>query len=318
MSAGSSSSVIIPVLNEEENIPVLLDRLKPVLDSCFEVWEILFVDDGSTDETAALVTRLNSEDDRVKLISLSRNFGSHSAIAAGLEHATGDCAVVMAADLQDPPEVVQRLVDRWREGYETVWATRDVRHDPFFRRFFARIFYGLVRKLALPQYPSTGTGSFCLLDRKVIDALGQIGERHRVTFGLVSWTGFRQSQVDYERASRHAGSSKWSFSNLVKNAVDTFVSFSFAPVRFISYLGIIVSLTGFVAAGAVIASKILYGTDLAGWPSLMTAVLVLSGLQLLTLGVLGEYIWRIADESRQRPLFVVRDIVGTVGRQKDE
>jgi glycosyltransferase involved in cell wall biosynthesis len=305
-----TASAVVAALDEEDNVRPFYERLAPVMDALFADWELVVVDDGSTDRTAAILRELNERDPRVRCVRLSRNYGSHAAIAAGLDHARGDLAVALAADLQDPPETIPELVARWRDGYEIVWGARSAREDPPARRLFAKLFYGAIRRAALPGIPRTGTGSFCLIDRSVIDAFRRFPERNRITFGIVSWTGFAQTQVPYVRAARHAGRSKWSFSSLVKAAVDTFVSFSYVPIRLISYFGIAVSLLAFLFVIYVILDYAIAGTALRGWPSLMAAILFLGGVQLVTLGVIGEYVWRIAEESKRRPLYLVRERIG--------
>jgi polyisoprenyl-phosphate glycosyltransferase len=308
------ASAIVPCLNEEETLQTFYDAVSVVLDSLFDQrWELVFVDDGSTDGTMRVIEQLRRDDPRVRAIRLSRNFGSHVAIAAGLDNVAGDVAIILAADLQDPPETIPDLVAAWREGYEIVWGSRERRDDPLMRRVFARVFYGMIRRTALPGIPSTGTGSFCLIDRAVIDAFQRFPERNRLTFGIISWLGFSQTQVPYRRAPRHAGRSKWSFGQLVKTAIDTFVSFSYVPLRLISYFGFLVSGVAFAFGLYVIIDHFVVGTDLKGWPSLMAAILFLGGVQLLTLGIVGEYIWRISEESKRRPLYLVRDTLGFDG-----
>jgi glycosyltransferase involved in cell wall biosynthesis len=305
-----SASVVVPTYNEELNVEAFYERTFAVLDEAFASWEIVFVDDGSRDRTPSLLWKLNSADPRVKVVRLTRNFGSHVAITAGLDHARGDVVVVMACDLQDPPELIPKLLSQWEEGHEIVWATRAEREDSLIRRGMAKVFYRLVRRFAIPDYPSTGTGSFCLLDASVVEAVRRFPERNRMTFGLVSWTGFSQAEISYKRGARHAGVSKWKRRQLVKAAIDTFISFSFTPIRFISYCGIFFSIGGFLLALWVVIQRILFGTQLRGWASLMTAILIIGGLQLLTMGILGEYLARIGEDSRQRPLYIVREKLG--------
>jgi polyisoprenyl-phosphate glycosyltransferase len=305
----TTASAIIACLDEQESLPTCYERVSAVMAETFDDWELIFVDDGSTDLTYETINRLAEADPRVKAVRLSRNFGSHAAIAAGLDHACGDVAIVLAADLQDPPEVIPEFVARWREGYDIVWGTRETRSDPFMRRLMARGFYGLVRRYALPGIPKTGTGSFCLIDRAVADAFRRFSERNRLTFGIISWSGFSQTEVPYARAQRLAGKSKWSPAALVKAAVDTFVSFSYAPLRMISYFGIAVSALAFLFGIYVIVDYVANGTALKGWPSLMLAILFLGGVQLLTLGIVAEYIWRVSEESKSRPLYIARDTI---------
>ena len=307
---GVYASVVVPVYNEEQVLERLYERLTAVLDATFERWEILFVDDGSTDRSVQVIRQLRDRDPRVRAVRLAKNVGSHLALAAGLDHASADVVVILAADLQDPPEVIPEFVARWREGYEIVWGTRESRQDPRLRTFLARAFYALVRRSALPNIPPQGTGSFCLLDRRVVEAARQARERNRFTLGLISWLGFSQALVPYKRAGRDAGESKWSLRARVKLAVDIFVSFSYLPIRAISYFGIVVSAVAFVFSVYVVIDWAVVGTALRGWPSLMVAILFLGGVQLVTLGIIGEYVWRIAEETRARPLYVVRELIG--------
>ena len=305
-----TASVIVPCLDEEEGIETFYARLQPILDATFSAWKIIFVDDGSTDRTFPIIQQLRERDDRISALRLSRNFGSHVAIAAGLDHAEGDLAVILAADLQDPPDTIPEFVEQWRDGYEIVWGARRARHDPFMRRAVARLFYGTIRRVALPRIPATGSGSFCLIDAAVIDAFRRFEERNRLTFGIISWAGFATTEVPYDRAARHAGKSKWSFGALVKTAIDTFVSFSYVPLRFISYVGIGVSVLAFLFGVYVLVDYLASGTALRGWPSLMGAILFLGGLQLAAIGIVAEYIWRISEETKRRPLYLVRERLG--------
>jgi glycosyltransferase involved in cell wall biosynthesis len=305
-----TASVIVPALDEEETLPAFYERVVPILDGLFSQWNLIFVDDGSTDRTFHMLREMRERDPRVQAVRLSRNFGSHVAIAAGLDHADGDVAVILAADLQDPPETIADFLTAWHQGSDIVWGARESRDDPLGRRIFARVFYGLVRRYALPGIPSTGTGSFTLIDRSVVEAFRQFEEHNRMTFGIISWSGFAQTEVAYRRAPRHAGRSKWSLPQLVKAAIDTFVAFSYAPLRFISYFGLIVSMLSFAFGVYVVIDYELNGTALRGWPSLMAGILFFGGVQLLTLGVVAEYIWRISEESKRRPLYLVRERLG--------
>ncbi len=303
-------SIVIPLLNEEDNLPVLYRRLAEVTAVEPVDWEFVFVDDGSRDNSFGVLEELYGYDRRIKVVSFTRNFGSHVGIAAGLQAASGDAAVIMAADLQDPPEVVHQFLEQWRLGYKVVWGVRALRDDPLGKRLFAGLFYRLIRRVALPDYPEQGTGSFCLLDRDVIDAFGSFRERNRVTFGLISWSGFSQTQVPYERPKRHSGVSKWSFGHQVKAAMDTILAFSYTPVRLISFLGILVSLFSFLWVVIVVIRRLLGETLVPGYAALMVAVLFLGGMQLVVLGILGEYLWRILEEVRGRPLYVARRRLG--------
>jgi dolichol-phosphate mannosyltransferase len=306
-------SLVVPTFNEEANLPKFhaamseIARDYPDLD-----WEMLFVDDGSRDRSFLVLSELRQRDPRVRALRFSRNFGSHVAIAAGLDHCAGDATVIMAADLQDPPAVVREFLAKWRDGFDVVWGTRTGRDERGLRPLLTRVFYRLVRRYAIPSYPKTGTGSFCLISRRVVETFRQCKERNRLTFGLIAWSGFRETQVPYHRPEREAGQSAWTASKLLKSAIDTFIAFSFAPIRVISYLGLIVSLISFGLGFYVLMSKLLHGTVVEGWTSVMLAVLTLSGVQLLMIGVLGEYLGRILEEARNRPLYVLDRTLGYV------
>lgn len=306
-----SCSVIVPVYNERDNVHAMYDALRaaaavePTLD-----WEFLFVEDGSTDTTFALLSELNLIDPRVKIVRLSRNYGSHVAAAAGLRFASGDAAVIMAGDMQDHPREIIRFLAKWREGYHVVWGVRSTRQDSGTNRTLARVFATLIRRIALPNYPPSGTGSFSLLDRKVIDALNLFPEHNRMTFGLILTAGFRQTQIEYNRLERHAGVSKWSVGRKIKHTIDTIVSFSSVPIRLTSILGIVIAFLSFLYAGYLTTDTLLYGRAVEGWATIIVLMLGMGGLQLFVLGVLGEYLWRVADEVRGRPLFLVQEYTG--------
>jgi len=304
-------SIVVPVFNEEANLRRFHDAVTAVMQSIGGCeWEFIFVDDGSRDRSFASLEELRGHDHRVNALRFARNFGSHIAIAAGIDYCRGDVAVIMAADLQDPPDLIRDFVARWREGYDIVWGARTGRDDGLWRRWFMSMFYVVVRRFAIPTYPKGGTGSFCLISRKVIDTFRQCTERNRLTFGLIAWSGLRETHVPYRRPPRDAGTSSWTFGRLVKSAVDTFISFSFLPIRAISYFGLTVSFISFVFGFYVIVNKLAYGTKVEGWTSVMLAVLILGGVQLTMIGVLGEYLWRILDEARARPLYVVDRSLG--------
>jgi dolichol-phosphate mannosyltransferase len=308
-------SVIIPVYNECDNVHAMHEALRsmaatePQLD-----WEFLFVEDGSTDDTFAILTEINRNDPRVKVVRLSRNYGSHTGAAAGLQFASGQAAIIMAGDMQDHPREIPRFLAKWREGFHVVWGVRASRQDSRTDRILAHGFSALIRYVALPSYPREGTGSFCLLDRKVIDALNTFPERNRMTFGLILLAGFRQTQIEYDRLERHAGTSKWSVRQKVKHTINTVVSFSSLPIRLTSALGIAIAALSFVYAVYLAADALLYGRSVEGWTTIIVLVLMLSGVQLLVLGMLGEYLWRVCDEVRQRPLFLVQEITGKFPR----
>jgi dolichol-phosphate mannosyltransferase len=253
---------------------------------------------------------MRSHDERVEALRFPRNFGSHVAIAAGIDFCRGDAAIVMAADLQDPPALIREFVERWRSGYDVVWGARTGRDESALRSYGMSMFYRLVRRFAIPTYPEGGTGSFCLISRPVIDAFRQCQERNRLTFGLIAWSGFRETNVPYHRPRRLIGSSSWTVRRMLKAAIDTFISFSSLPIRTISVLGLLVSALSLVFGVYVFINQVFFGTRVQGWSSVMLAVLVLGGVQLLMIGVLGEYLQRILDEARARPLYIIERSLG--------
>jgi glycosyltransferase involved in cell wall biosynthesis len=310
-------SVVVPVFNERGNLRAMHEALgalaasEPILD-----WEFLFVEDGSTDDTFAVLTELHHADQRVKIVRLSRNHGSHVAATAGLRFASGDAAVIIAGDMQDHPREISRFLAKWREGFHVVWAVRAKRQDSWADRTLSAVFSALIRRIALPNYPKKGTGSFCLLDRKVIDGLNASPEHNRLISGLILLAGFRQTQIEYDRLERHTGVSKWSLRRKINLTIDTIVSFSSVPIRLTSMLGIFIATMSFVYAGYLTIDTLIYGRQVEGWATIIVLMLGLGGLQLFVLGVLGEYLWRVADEVRRRPLFLVQDLTGTFQRSE--
>jgi glycosyltransferase involved in cell wall biosynthesis len=304
-------TVVVPVFNEHDNLRKFYDVLTDTIRSLPEYdWEFVLVDDGSVDGSFEVLKELRAHDERVFALKFPRNFGSHIAIAAGIDYGHGDAAVIMAADLQDPPALIPEFVARWQGGFDVVWGARTGRDDGVLRSWGMSAFYRLVRRFAIPTYPKGGTGSFCLISKPVMDAFRQYKERNRLTFGLIAWSGFRETNVPYHRPRRLVGSSSWTIGRMFKSAVDTFVSFSFLPIRAISVLGLIVSGLSFLFGFYVLIDKLIFGTKLEGWTSVMLAVLILGGVQLVMLGVLGEYLWRILDETRGRPLYIVERTLG--------
>ena len=303
-------SVIVPGLNEESAIPALVERLAPVLDSLDLEWETIFVDDGSTDGTMAALRSLNARDPRFKAISLSRNFGKEIAAAAGLRYAKGDAAVLMDADLQHPPEVIAEFVRHWREGADMVYGSRvDRDADSPLHRLLARLFYVAFGRLSGTVLPE-GAGDFRLLDRKAVDAMNRMGERVRFNKGLYAWMGFRSVGVLFTVPPRVTGSSRWRVRKLAHFALDGLVSFSTVPLRVWSYLGLVVSAFAFCYAMVILVKTIFYGIDVPGFPSLIISVMFFAGVQLISLGVLGEYLGRMYEEVKGRPLFLVAEELG--------
>jgi polyisoprenyl-phosphate glycosyltransferase len=309
--APAKVTVVVPFLNEAENLPVLYERLVAALAKQPESFELLLVDDGSTDGSAAWAAARAVLDPRVKLLRLSRNFGHQLAITAGMDHANGDAVVIMDADLQDPPELLPALVARWREGHEIVYAVRTRRGgEGWTKRFLAATFYKTFRRLANIDVP-LDAGDFRLVDRKVIEALKQVRELHRFVRGLTCWVGFSQSAVYYERAPRHAGVTKYPVWKSTRLAWDAITSFSSTPLRWMTAIGLLVSLAGLLQAVRVVVDRLLYPESMErGWASLAAITLFLGGVQLISLGLIGQYVGRIFEESKKRPLYFVRESVG--------
>ncbi|MDH4153346.1 MAG: glycosyltransferase family 2 protein [Nitrospira sp.] len=297
-------SIVIPIFNEAENIAELLSRLALSLGSLSD-YEILLVDDGSTDHSGPLIVRYCEQDNRIKLISFSRNFGHQIAISAGMKHATGDALIVMDGDLQDPPEVLPEFIAKWQEGYEVVYAIRQKRKENIFKRILYRIFYRVLSKLS-PFHIPLDSGDFGIVDRKIYSILNAFPERNKFIRGLRAWTGYRQIGIAYERAARLKGTPKFTFRKLVKLAYDGLLSFSDVPLKLASWLGFLFVLVSVVSIMILIVMK-LYSDriNLQGWTSTIIVILFIGGLQLLLLGIFGEYISRIFDEVKQRPEFIV-------------
>lgn len=300
-------TVVIPIYNEEEVLPELCRRLVAVFDAHPEVqWDALFVNDGSRDQSAALVQQQAARDPRFALLEFSRNFGFQAALAAGLSHASGQAIVTMDADLQDPPEVIPELVACWRGGAEVVRAVRRSREETGLRRVGMDIFHKLYGRVA--DFPiEKNTGTFGLLDRVAVEAVKQLPERNRFFPGLRTWVGFKTGEVLYDRKERAAGEAQQTFGKLIRYALDGVFSFSYLPLRVLTYTGICIALLGFAAA-AFYASRRIFGIETAptGYTTLVTIVLFLGGVQLIGIGVLGEYLARVYDEVKQRPPYIVR------------
>jgi polyisoprenyl-phosphate glycosyltransferase len=303
-------SLLIPVLNEEENVIPLIAAVDAafVNEQDCEL-EFVFVDDGSRDATFQILSGLACKDSRVKVIRLARNFGSHPALLAAFTYCTGDAAAYLAADLQDPPSVLCEMLKKWREGSPVVWGQRIKRDEPLSQKLFANLYYRLMRRYALPEFPAGGL-DVCLIDRRVIDSVVSMREKNTSIFGLILWSGFPQAFVSYERAQRERGMSRWTLSKKIKLVVDSFVAFSFMPIRLVTYLGLVFSFLGFSYGVFTVVRALLGYTAVEGWASLITVVVFLSGVQLLMLGVVAEYLWRTFDESRGRPPFVVNETAG--------
>lgn len=303
-------SIVVAAYNEEGNLPLFYQRVCALDWAALDLEiEIMFVDDHSRDGTRRLLRTLAAQDPRVKVLRLSKNFGSHKAFTAGLEHCTGDAAVILAADLQDPPETIPQLVEKWRAGSKVVWAVRGVREGASLAdKLFARFYYGLMRRFAEVQPPRDGA-DFLLVDRCVLKALRETSEKNTSILLLIQWMGFPSDHITYAKAARYSGRSNWTFAKKLKLAIDSLVSFSYAPIRLASLMGVLFALSGFSYALIVAARAIWWGSSVQGWPALMCVVLITAGMQLLILGVLGEYIWRTYEESRHRPRYLIEERV---------
>ena len=305
-------SVVVPVKDEEDGILPFVARVGPILETICDAagWEILFVDDGSSDATLAAIVAANLSDARVRGLSLSRNFGKEAALSAGLDHARGNAVIPMDVDMQDPPEVLPEMVARWREGHEMVFGVRRSRsEDSFTKRMTAGLFYRAHNMVSVDKIPQNA-GDFRLMDRKVVDVIRAMPERNRFMKGLFAWAGFRQAAVEYDRAERETGTTKYNYWKLWTLALDGITSASTVPLRIWSYVGAMVALFAIGFAGWLTADTMIFGNAVPGYASIMTSVLFLGGIQLISLGVLGEYVGRILTETKQRPLYVVRDTVG--------
>jgi glycosyltransferase involved in cell wall biosynthesis len=300
-------SVVVPVFNEAGNIEALLTRLTPVLERVVDSHEIIFVDDGSSDETMATLRKVHAQDRRRRAVSFSRNFGKEIAIAAGLDYARGRAVVIIDADLQHPPELIEQFVARWREGYKNVYGSRvDRSGDSALRRMLTRRFYSIFEQFGETGLPD-GAGDFRLLDRQAVEALKNMGERARFSKGLYAWIGFKSVGVPFDVAERHTGTSKYSYRKLTRFALDGLMSFSTLPLKVWTYVGVFVSMFSLIAAAYYIVQTLTHGVDVPGYASLIVSIMFFAGVQLLTLGIMGEYIGRIFAEVKRRPLYLVAE-----------
>ena len=305
--------MVLPVYNEEENLPVLYDRLSAVLKATGLEYELIFVDDGSHDRSLEQLHRLASSDPRMNIVELARNFGHQVAISAGLDYARGRGVIVMDADLQDPPEVLPQFIAKWQEGHDVVYAIRERRKEGWLKRTAYRLFYRLLRRVANIEIP-LDAGDFCIMSRRVVDLLVAMPERNRFVRGIRSWVGLDQVGLAYERQARYAGRPRYSFLGLLYLALDGLVSFSYVPLRIITVLGLSVSVVSILTAIFYFVKKLLVGLTPPGFATLIVAILFLAGVQLVTIGVIGEYVGRIFEEVKRRPLYIVRRV--TPGRSR--
>ncbi len=303
-------SIVAPAYNEEEVLPEFYRRVREVMDSIGEPWELILINDGSRDNTLAIMRELHAQDPRVKIVSFSRNFGHQLAITAGLDYAEGDAVIIIDADLQDPPEVIRDLIEKWRQGYDVVYAIRKERKgESWFKEWTAKMFYRLIYRITDVEIPKD-TGDFRLMDRKVVEALRTMRERNRFMRGLSVWVGFKQTGVYYVREPRFAGETKYPFRKMLKFALDAITSFSYIPLQLATYFGFAIALISLVGMLIAVYLRLATGRALLGQATTLVAVLFLGGIQLIFLGIIGEYLGRIYDEVKARPLYVVAETWG--------
>jgi glycosyltransferase involved in cell wall biosynthesis len=300
-------TIIAPVFNERESLPLLFQRIKEVMDSTGEPWELILVDDGSTDGSTEMIRAQSQQDERVRPVIFARNFGHQIAVTAGLDYSRGQAVVIIDADLQDPPEVILELIQKWREGNEVVYAVRAEREgETWFKTFTASLFYRLIYRITDVKIPMD-TGDFRLLDRKVVDVMNSMREKYRFLRGMSSWVGFRQTGVPYRRAARYAGTTKYPFKKMLKLAITAVTGFSYFPLQVATFIGFISAGISILAIPVVIVLRLVGEASFTGQATTLIAVLFLGGVQLISLGILGEYIGRIYDEVKGRPLYIVRE-----------
>jgi polyisoprenyl-phosphate glycosyltransferase len=305
---GITYSVVAPVFNEIESIPELYRRVRETLDKMGDTWELILVDDGCTDGSTQEILDLAEKDKRVIPLIFARNFGHQIAVTAGWDHARGDAVIIIDADLQDPPEVIPELAARWRDGYEVVYAVRSEREgESWFKKISASIFYRLIARITEVKIP-LDTGDFRLLDRKVVDVLKTMRERHRFPRGMAAWVGFKQVGVEYKRAERYAGHTKYPFRKMIKLAMNAITSYSYFPLQISSYIGFFSASLSIIAIPVVIFLRMTGNQEFSGQATTLISVLFLGGVQLISLGILGEYIGRLYDEAKGRPLYIIREI----------
>ena len=304
-------TILIPCYNEEQSLPLLYQELSSLIDNhqAYD-WEILFVNDGSKDNTIHLIKQLSNQDNRIAYVDLSRNFGKEAAMLAGFDYATGDCMVIMDADLQHPPHLIPKMLKYWEEGYDDVYAKRTTRgKESWLRKNLSLLYYKLLQKTTRVEILQN-VGDFRLLDRKCIDTLKQLRESERYTKGMFCWIGFNKKEIEFEQGDRVAGQTSWNYLGLFNLAIEGITSFTIAPLRLSTMIGVIVSLIAFIYMCVIIAKTLIWGEDVQGFPTLMVVILFLGGVQLLSLGIIGEYLGRIFHETKNRPVYVVKEYKG--------
>jgi dolichol-phosphate mannosyltransferase len=310
-------TIIAPIYNELENLPILYARITETMDKSGQSWELIFVDDGSTDGSTDLIREIAKKDARIRPVIFARNFGHQIAVTAGLDYSRGQAVVIIDADLQDPPEVILQLIGKWREGYEVVYAVRSDREgETFFKKLTASVFYRLIFRITDVKIP-LDTGDFRLMDRKVVSVMNSMREHHRFLRGMSAWVGFKQVGVTYKRAARLAGETKYPFKKMMKLALTAITGFSYVPLQIATYMGFISAGISLIAIPVVILMRILGSQQFIGQATTLIAVLFLGGVQLVSLGILGEYIGRIYDEVKGRPLYIVNEAPSDINNSKE-
>ncbi len=304
-------SIVAPCFNEEKVLPELYRRICQVMEQTNESWELVLVNDGSRDRTSEVMRELHGQDARIKVIDFARNFSHQLAVTAGLDYARGEAIIIIDADLQDPPELILQMIEKWRAGYEVVYAVRTKRiGESWFKEFTAKLFYRIIYRITDVKIP-LDTGDFRLMDRKVVNALGKLRERHRFIRGMTSWVGFKQIGVEYERQERFAGETHYPFRKMLKFAMDAITGFSYLPLQIATYLGFIIAVASAVFAFGVIFARLgMEEHPFLGQATTLVVVLFLGGVQMITLGIIGEYLGRIYDEVKGRPLYITREVLG--------
>ena len=302
----ASLSIVIPAFNEQEALPEFHRRLSAVIDDLDMPTQVIYVNDGSTDGTLDVINALLVRDARVVLLDLSRNFGKEIALTAGLDHAASDAVILIDADLQDPPELIPELIRQWRAGYDVVYAKRTGREgEGLVKKTTAYLFYRLIQRVSCVKIPED-TGDYRLLSKRAVDALGQLREQHRFMKGLFAWIGYPQKAVPYRRAPRFAGATKWNYWNLWNFALEGITSFTIGPLKIATYVGLISALWALAYGAYMTLRTLFYGNPVPGYPSLLVVVLFLGGMQLLSIGIIGEYLGRMFDEAKKRPLYFLK------------
>ena len=301
-------SIIVPMKNESSGLDALFSRLIPILEPLSK-FEVICIDDGSTDNTLELLRQRSLADGRIKVLSLSRNFGKEAALTAGLIHANGDAVIPIDADLQDPPELIPELVAKWREGFKVVLATRKSRNEGWLKRKSAEGFYNIMSRVSTVKIPKN-TGDFRLMDRQVVEVIKLLPERTRFMKGLFAWAGFPTTTVYFDRPERFAGATNWNYWKLWSFALDGIFSFTTFPLKIWTYIGVIMSFLAFIYGSGLVIRTLIYGRDTPGYASIMVVMLFLGGIQLISLGIIGEYVGRIYKEAKQRPLYIIKEQIG--------